>query len=165
MSLEFVNETDKTYDFDLYDVALKVVDKCIDYMDFPFEASVSLTLMDNDSIWELNKEYRQVDRPTDVLSFPMIEYPSAGDFSKVEEDDDNFDPDSGEALLGDIIISLEKVEEQAEEFNHSILREYAFLICHSMLHLFGFDHMTEEEETVMFAKQKEIMDLLEITRG
>ena len=102
---------------------------------------------------------------TDVLSFPMLSYENAGDFSKLEDDyDDNFNPDTGEIMLGDIVISVDKVLEQAESYGHTTKREYAFLIVHSMLHLCGYDHMTPEEAAVMEAKQKQILDEMNITR-
>jgi probable rRNA maturation factor len=95
----------------------------------------------------------------------MLEYVTPGDFAFLEEENsDDFNPDTGEALLGDIIISVDKVLEQAESFGHSVEREYAFLITHSMLHLFGFDHMQEEEAKVMEEKQKEILLQLNILR-
>ena len=113
----------------------------------------------------MNMEYREVDRPTDVLSFPQVEYESPADFSWAEEHEmDCFDPDTGELFLGDIVISLDKVKEQAEKYNHSVRREFAFLVTHSMLHLLGYDHMEPEEEKVMFARQEEILKELRITR-
>ncbi len=123
------------------------------------------TLTDNDGIHEINKMYRQIDRPTDVLSFPMLSYEAPGDFSKLEDDyDDNFNPDTGEIMLGDIVISVDKVLEQAESYGHTPRREYAFLIVHSMLHLFGYDHMTPEEAVQMEAKQRQILEEMNITR-
>lgn len=112
----------------------------------------------------MNLEYRNIDRPTDVLSFPMLEYEMPGDFGGLEEQEDAFDPESGELLLGDIVISSDRVLAQAEEYGHSPLREYAFLIAHSMLHLFGYDHMEEEERLVMEQKQREIMEKINIPR-
>ena len=101
-----------------------------------------MTLTDNEGIHAINKEYRQIDRPTDVLSFPMLSYETPGDFSFLsDENEDDFNPDTGEVMLGDIIISVDKVKEQALEYGHSEKREFAFLITHSMLHLFGYDHM------------------------
>ena len=94
----------------------------------------------------------------------MAEYEQPADFSKIEEDPMAFDPESGEFLLGDIVISVDKVLEQAESYGHTTKREYAFLIVHSMLHLFGYDHMTPEEAAVMEAKQKQILDEMNITR-
>lgn len=132
---------------------------------FPFEAEISLTLTDNEGIWKVNKEFREIDRPTDVLSFPMLEYDVSGDFSQIEnQTEDCFNPDTGEILLGDIIISVDKVREQAEEYGHSMQREFAFLIVHSMLHLFGYDHMEEQEAAVMEGKQREILECLNILR-
>ena len=113
----------------------------------------------------INKQFRGIDRATDVLSFPMLEYEVPGDFSFLEEENsDDFNPDTGEALLGDIIISVDKVLEQAESYGHSVEREYAFLITHSMLHLFGYDHMQEEEAKVMEDKQRDILLRLNILR-
>ena len=95
----------------------------------------------------------------------MLSYETPGDFSfLMDENDDDFNPDTGEAILGDIIISVDKVREQAEEYGHSELREFAFLITHSMLHLFGYDHMEPEEAEVMENKQRQILDELSITR-
>ena len=106
-----------------------------------------------------------MDAPTDVLSFPMIEYAYPSDFTVLEGDSmDNFDPDSGELILGDIVISVDKVMEQAEKYNHEVKREYAFLIAHSMLHLFGYDHMDEVERENMEIRQDEILNRLGITR-
>ena len=125
---------------------------------------VNLLLTMNDEIQEMNQNFRQIDRATDVLSFPMIDYEEAGNFDFLEDVMDAFHPESGELMLGDIVISKEKVISQAEEFGHSAEREYAFLIAHSMLHLFGYDHMEEDERMDMEAKQKEIMEQLQILR-
>lgn len=164
MSLQIEEEAEVTFPFDYQELAKRVIEYTMEHEDFPFEAEVNLTLTDNEGIHEINKRYREIDRPTDVLSFPLISYEFAGDFSKVEEEDDNFNPDTGEAMLGDIIISVPKVKEQAKEYGHSEEREYAFLIVHSMLHLFGYDHMTPEEASFMEQKQKEILNELNILR-
>lgn len=117
---------------------------------FPEDAEVSVTLTDNEEIHVLNREYRGVDRPTDVLSFPMA------------EDDDNigdYDMDKNAVLLGDIVISVEKIEEQAKEYMHSFERELAYLVIHSTLHLLGYDHETgEEDEKEMTEKQDKIIE-------
>ena len=136
----------------------------LDYENCPYEAQVELLLTMNDEIHEMNREFRDTDRATDVLSFPMIEYETPGDFDFLEDDDSCFDPDSGELMLGNIVISKEKVLSQAEEYGHSVKREYAFLIAHSMLHLLGYDHMEEDERAVMEQKQREILDEMGITR-
>ena len=139
--------------------------KTLDYEGFPYEAEVEILLTDNESIREMNREQRGIDRPTDVLSFPMIDYEKAGEFDFLEERPDCFHPETGEALLGDIVISKEKVLSQAEEYGHSPLREYAFLIAHSMLHLLGYDHMEEQERVIMEKKQNEILERLGISRS
>lgn len=165
MSFILEEEVKVPFEFDYATLAEKVVNACLDYAGFPYEAEVNLTLTDNEGIHTINKEFRQIDRPTDVLSFPMLSYEAAGEFAFLDDEDcDDFNPDTGEALLGDIVISVEKVLEQADNFGHSIEREYAFLITHSMLHLFGFDHMEEEEAKVMEAKQKEILHKMNILR-
>ena len=164
MTIYIESETEVDFDFDYEKVAKDVVNTAMDYMKFPFEAEVSITLTDNDGIYEINKEFRHIDSPTDVLSFPIIAYEEPGDFSLIEEDDDLFNPESGEVILGDIVLNVPRIHSQANEYGHSDLREYAFLIAHSMLHLFGFDHMTEKEAAVMETKQREILDILKISR-
>ncbi len=165
MTIFIESETDVDFEFDYEKIAKDVVNTAMDFMKFPFEAEVSITLTDDDGIQAINKEFRQIDSPTDVLSFPMIEYEAPGDFSKIEENDDLFNPESGEVILGDIVLNIPRIYKQAEEYGHSTLREYAFLIAHSMLHLFGFDHMTEDEASVMEDKQREILNLLNISRN
>ena len=165
MTINFEKEVNTNFDFNCEALAKDVITFTIDHEEFPYEAEVNLTLGDNEEIHTINREYRTIDRPTDVLSFPMLSYEAAGDFSKLEDDyDDNFNPDTGEILLGDIVISVDKVAEQAESYGHSQKREYAFLIVHSMLHLFGYDHMTPEEAADMEAKQRQILDEMNITR-
>ena len=165
MSFFLEEEVEVDFDFDYRQIAEKVINYCIEREKFPYEAEINLTLTDNEGIHIINKEYRDIDRATDVLSFPMLSYETPGDFSfLMEENDDDFNPDTGEAILGDIIISVDKVREQAEEYGHSELREFAFLITHSMLHLFGYDHMEPEEAKVMEDKQRQILDELSITR-
>ena len=165
MSFYLEEETEVNFGFNYSELAEKIVDFCLDYSNFPYEAEVNLTLTDNNGIHEINKEFRNIDRPTDVLSFPMLQYETPGDFSFLEdENSDDFNPDTGEAMLGDIVISVDKVIEQAESYGHSVEREYAFLITHSMLHLFGYDHMEEEEAKVMEEKQKDILQKMNILR-
>lgn len=165
MSFYLEEEVEVKFEFDYRELAQKIVDFCLDYTEFPYEAEVNLTLTDDNGIHQINKEFRQIDRPTDVLSFPMLSYTVSGDFAFLDaEDSSDFNPDTGEAMLGDIVISVDKVLEQAENYGHSIEREYAFLITHSMLHLFGFDHMEEEEAKVMETKQKEILQKMNILR-
>ena len=165
MTIDFENESRAELGIELYEIAEEVISFTLDYMDCPYEAQVSLLITGNEEIHRMNLEHRRIDRPTDVLSFPMVEYETPGDFDFLEEaGEDCFEPDSGELMLGDIVISADKVLEQAEEYGHSVKREYAFLITHSMLHLMGYDHMTEEEEKDMFKRQKDILDNLGISR-
>ncbi len=164
MTIEFEKEYDKDLGINYEEIADKVINAALDYEECPYEAEVSLTLVDNNRIHEINKEFRDIDRPTDVLSFPMVEYDDAGEFAFLEDEDDCFNPETGELMLGDIIISLDKVEEQAIAYGHSFTREYAFLIAHSMLHLMGYDHMTDDDASIMEAKQRAILDNLNITR-
>lgn len=117
------------------------------------DAEVSVTLVDNARIREMNAEFREIDRETDVLSFPLC-----------GEDGFEVNPDNDAILLGDIVISLEKANVQAVEYNHDFKREVAFLITHSLFHLLGYDHMTEDEEKEMFAKQEKVLRKLGITR-
>ena len=165
MSLNLEVEVDVPFTFDYEALAGEVVSFTIDPEGFPYEAEVNLTLTDNEGIHEINRMYRQIDAPTDVLSFPMLSYEQAGDFSALEEDyEDNFNPDTGEIMLGDIVISVDRVREQAAAYGHSERREFAFLIVHSMLHLFGYDHMTPEDAAVMEPKQRQILEEMNISR-
>jgi probable rRNA maturation factor len=160
------NETDKELPFDAEEVACKVINEALEFEDCPYEVIVDVTITDDDGIRAMNNEFRGIDKPTDVLSFPNVDYEAPSDFSDIEDrDEDYFDPDSGELCLGDIVISIDKVFAQAEEYGHSPMREYAFLIAHSMLHLLGYDHMEPEEALVMESKQEEILKRLGITRN
>lgn len=165
MTVTVDNESGQGFDFPYVKLAEDVIDAAIEAEDFPYEAEVNVLLVTKDEIRRINLEQRQIDAPTDVLSFPLIAYPAAGDFSRMEEDGDNFNPDTGEALLGDIILCVDKIKEQAVEYGHSEQREFAFLILHSMLHLFGYDHMTEPEAAVMEQKQRDILENMQIYRG
>ncbi|MCD8016174.1 MAG: rRNA maturation RNase YbeY [Lachnospiraceae bacterium] len=166
MTIDFQNESGDQLNIDLYEIAETVIDGVLDYLECPYEAYVGLLITDNEEIHRLNLEHRQVDRPTDVLSFPMVDFETPGAFDWLEEEagDDCFDPESGELVLGDIVISADKVLEQAAAYGHSVKREYAFLIAHSMLHLLGYDHMTEADAAAMEQMQKEILETLHITR-
>ena len=148
MSLYLEEEGEITLPFETKEVADLVVEAALEYEGCPYEAEINLLLTTDDEIHRMNEEFRQIDRATDVLSFPMLEYETPGDFSFVEEEAEAFNPESGELMLGDIVISKEKVLAQAEAYGHSPKREFAFLIAHSMLHLFGYDHMEEEEHNL-----------------
>lgn len=164
MTLYFENEGSLELELAYESLATKVIDAAIDYVGCPYEAEVNLLLTMNDEIREMNEEFREIDKATDVLSFPMIDYEEAGNFAFLEDDSSYFHPDTGELMLGDIVISKEKVVSQAEEYGHSVEREYAFLIAHSMLHLFGYDHTEEQEREKMEQMQREILERLNIMR-
>ena len=151
----FVNDQDKlpvTYKLKM--LTRRAVETVLEHEQYNNPCEVSVTYTDNEQIHALNLQYREVDRPTDVLSFPLM------DFSGESEE-----PVADEPVvsLGDIVISLEKAQEQANEYGHSIDREVAFLTVHSMLHLLGYDHMEEDEERDMRARQRTVMELLGLT--
>ncbi len=159
------NESSITFGFDIEQQFRTVAEAVLDAEQCPYEAEVSLTIVDEAAIQEMNREHRDIDRVTDVLSFPMVQYQNAADFSMLEaEAEDSFHPETGELLLGDIVLCAERVLAQAEAYGHSVLREFSFLIAHSMLHLLGYDHISETEASVMEEKQKTILSALGIER-
>ncbi|MBO5610441.1 MAG: rRNA maturation RNase YbeY [Eubacterium sp.] len=165
MSISIINESDIEYPKEFDEIIESVIEASIDYMKCPYECEVSVTLTDNDGIHEINMSERSIDSPTDVLSFPMLDFDSPGDLSYVEKyPQDYFNPESGELLLGDIVISLEKVATQAEEYGHSQKREIAFLVAHSCLHLFGYDHIDDREREEMEELQNNILNMKGYTR-
>lgn len=165
MSSYVENEAGTEFGFDIKEIMDAVMEEVLEEEGCPYEAQVNLLITDDEGIRDFNMRLREVDAPTDVLSFPMISFEREGDFSVAERNEaDYFDPDSGELLLGDIIISAEKVREQADKYGHSQKRELAFLIAHSMFHLCGYDHMTEEEARVMEQKQEKALKAIGITR-
>ncbi len=167
MALIFEKETEFETDFDAVAVAESVVEQTADQEGIPYEFDVNLTLVDSSAIQRINQEFRGIDEPTDVLSFPNLDFPAPGDFSLLEDESreaDYFDPESGELLLGDIVINVDRVFSQAQEFGHSVKREYAFLIAHSMLHLCGYDHMEPKEAVIMEERQNKVLQALHITR-
>ncbi len=159
-------DLEKKHDFGFDHEALfeEIVRTVLKEENCPFEAEVSLLITGNEEIREINRDTRGVDSETDVLSFPMTEFTSPADFSQIDENSDSIDPETGELMLGDIVLSVDKIISQAEEYGHSIRREYAFLIVHSMLHLIGYDHFEEDDRILMEEKQRIIMDLLDIKR-
>ncbi len=152
------------FDFDAFATAAIVVDGVLKNEGFPFEARVELLITTADEVRLMNRDARGIDAPTDVLSFPMIDFSEMESFEELDKMDDAFHPDTGEAMLGDIVICYERVLSQARDYGHSVLREYSFLIAHSMLHLLGYDHMDEDERADMEKKQSDILDELGITR-
>ena len=145
MNLLIANDTSEDLDLDLIrDRAEKTIEEVLRVENIAENAEVSLSIVDKDTIHKLNKDYRNVDRKTDVLSFPM--------------DEEGFDNEGNPIiLLGDIVICLDVAEDQAADFGHSLEREMMYLICHSTLHLLGYDHIEEDDKKVMRSKEKEVM--------
>ena len=165
MTFYVENETDAAFPFDTEALVGQVAEAVLEMEKCPYEVQLNVLLTDNEGIHEFNREYRGIDRETDVLSFPNLEFEREGVFQISEKEEaDCFDPDSGELILGDIILSVDRVKEQAERYGHSTEREFAFLVAHSMLHLCGYDHMEEAEAKVMERKQEEVLGALGITR-
>ena len=147
MKIELFNETDENleeYINTIKEVLVHGLDK-LKVGDVTF----NIIFVNNDYIHELNKNYRNIDRETDVITFAL-------------EDDKTFNPE--ERILGDVYISIDKAKSQSEEYGHSLKRELCFLAVHGMLHLLGYDHMEKEEEKVMFKLQEEILDEMGIKR-
>lgn len=145
-------------DDELQELVTRVVDTALQYEEFNKKAEISVLFVDNEQIREINNDFRQIDSATDVLSFPMLSF----DGKKVIEDiGDSY---LGTVVLGDIVLSLEKAEAQAEEYGHSYEREVGFLVCHSILHLLGYDHENEDERAVMREKEEAILEKIGLTR-
>ncbi len=136
---------------ELMDLVKKSITAALNYENIFEKVEVSLLFIDNDEIRELNKEYRGVNLPTDVLSFPMYD-----DISEALEEEYLY--------LGDIVISCEKAIEQAKDFGHSVEREIGYLTVHSVLHLLGYDHMNEEDKAIMREKEEEILKKVDLER-
>ena len=145
MNLLIANNTNEDLDLDLITTrAEKTIREVLKVEKIEENVEVSLLIVDRDEIHILNRDYRDVDRPTDVLSFPM--------------DEEGFDQEGNPIiLLGDIVICLDVAKDQAEDFGHCLEREMMYLICHSTLHLLGYDHIEETDKREMRAKEKEIM--------
>ncbi|MFL0195820.1 rRNA maturation RNase YbeY [Clostridium sp. WILCCON 0269] len=124
-----------------------------------FPCEISVVFIDNENIKSINRENRNVDKITDVLSFPMLEYPEGKVFKQIylNHKFHEYDMNDGNLVLGDIVISLEKAKEQSKEFGHSFFRETCYLIVHSVLHLLGYDHMKDEDKKLMRKREEEIL--------
>ena len=164
MTIQIDYEAERKLDIDYVKLADMVAGQILKTEKCPYEVSVNLIITDNEEIKNVNSQFRFIGAPTDVLSFPMIPFSSPADYSIVEGKDVYFDLDTDELLLGDVMISVDKVYSQAEEYGHSVEREFSFLFAHSMLHLLGYDHMEPDEAAVMEKKQAEALEALGITR-
>ena len=150
MDVLFENNTKEEVNYKLIE---NVISEALKYEGVSDNTEISVTIVDNEEIRKINNKFRNIDRATDVLSFPLIDF-----------DNEDLPNDGSKIYLGDIIISIERAKEQANEYGHSLDREVGFLTAHSLLHLLGYDHMVPEEEKVMFAKQEEILSNLGLKR-
>lgn len=151
---------------ELYNTIESVIDFALKEEQVVLPYEISVLLVDNEEIKNINQDTRNIDKETDVLSFPMLEYPEGKVFKEVYL---NFDfpetyKDGYDLVLGDIVLSLEKAKEQSEDFGHSFLREVCYLIVHSVLHLLGYDHMKEDEKVIMRKQEESILGRLDIKR-
>ena len=145
MELDFISNYEEFEEYE--EIYSSLVSKTFKHLNLKFDPIISVSLVDNEFIHKMNKEYRGIDRPTDVISFAFLD----------NEDRDALYKGKEPVCLGDIYISIDKAKEQAEEYGHSLKRELSFLFVHGLLHLLGYDHMTEEDEKVMFRLQDEIL--------
>ncbi|ERI90236.1 translation metalloprotein YbeY [Clostridiales bacterium oral taxon 876 str. F0540] len=151
---------------ELEDILAKIIDFALKEEQVLIDYEISLIFIDNNEIRVINKEYRGIDKETDVLSFPMLDYSKSKVFKDIylnyDFDDSYFD--DGKLVLGDIAISLERAKEQSEEYGHSFLREVCYLSVHSILHLLGYDHMEEDEKEIMRNREEYILQKFNINR-
>ena len=150
IDLALINELED-FNEDYEEVYLKIIKESCKELDIQDAVELSVIFVDDKRIHEINREYRQIDRSTDVISFAL-------------EDSEQYYIEGMPREIGDIFISIDHAKMQAEEYGHSFYREMCFLFTHGLLHLLGFDHMNEEDEKVMFGRQKTILDALNITR-
>lgn len=154
-------------DFDKEKTAEEVVEYILKEEGCPWDCEVDIYLTESEEVRNYNKEYRGIDKTTDVLSFPNIDWEAPADYDSADYDEfeaESFNPETSLPILGEICLNKDRIISQAEEYGHSVKREYAFLIAHSMLHLLGYDHMEEDEAAVMEEKQKKYLDALGISR-
>lgn len=151
---------------DLVNIINEVCEKSLmaEEMNIPYQ--ISLLFVDNEEIRSINKETRGIDKATDVLSFPMLDYPKDKVFKDVYKNTkfNEIYLDGDELVLGDMVLSLERAKEQSLEYNHSFNREVCYLVVHSILHLLGYDHMEDEEKKIMRKREEKILESLNITR-
>ncbi|CAH0136384.1 rRNA maturation RNase YbeY [Priestia sp. YIM B13446] len=152
--IDFIDETNEVSEEQQKELE-KLLEAAAIYENLQEDAEVSVTFVDNDRIQEINHQYRHKNQPTDVISFALEE---------MGEDEMQIIGDEMPRVLGDIVISIPKAHEQAEEYNHSFMRELGFLTVHGFLHLLGYDHETSEDEKEMFTRQKDILEQYGLSR-
>ncbi len=163
--ITYEEEEKPDLDFDWAETAAKIGEAVLKAERFPGEAEASLVLTSEAEIRRVNQKFRKIDAPTDVLSFPAIPFETPGDFSELSFQENAYkNPDTGNIILGDIMISVPRIFRQAAAYGHSVKREFSFLIAHSMLHLLGYDHIEPDQAQVMEEKQENILNSLGIYR-
>ncbi len=166
MAVYIENEVRASFPFDAQALVERLAAACMEAEQGPKAWQLHVLFLDGPGIRGYNKEYRGIDKETDVLSFPNLDFDRPGDFaSALAQPWACEDPDTGEVVLGDIALNISRVESQAEEYGHSLEREFAFLVAHSLYHLCGYDHMEEEEAACMEQKQEALLSSLGIVRG
>ena len=160
MEIAFIDENERVTAKKMQEID-DLLQYAASHLDLPEDTEMSITFMDNNEIQEINRVYRNKDMPTDVISFALEE---EGEDELSIIFDEEFDDSQFPRNLGDLMISVERANEQAEEYGHSVDRELGFLALHGFLHLNGYDHMTPEDEKVMFGLQKEILDAYGLKR-
>lgn len=146
MELDFISSYDELNEYE--NIYSSLITKTFKHLNLKFDPIISVSFVDNEFIHKMNKEYRNIDRPTDVISFAFLD----------NEDREAIYKSKEPVVLGDIYISIDKAKEQANEYGHSLDRELKFLFVHGLLHLLGYDHMKEEDEKIMFRLQDEILE-------
>lgn len=146
-------------EINLEEIVKKCAEKAFELENVGFDTEISVTLTNNDGIRRINAEYRNIDSETDVLSFPQFDFETPSQF-----DEDELFLDEGAVMLGDIVLSKDKIFEQAEEYGHGVVRETAYLTVHSLMHLLGYDHMTDDEKSVMRSHEEAVLSALGYTR-
>lgn len=164
MGIFIDNQSSHTITHVLSELIEEAIKVSIEVEPCPYEIDVNVSIVDEEAIRKINKETRDKDAVTDVLSFPLVSFDKPCDFKSIHLGDDAFDMDTGELYLGDMVICYQRALEQAKTYGHTIEREIGFLTVHSMLHLLGYDHMEKEEEANMLAHQKKILDKLGLKR-
>lgn len=151
---------------ELINIINEVCEKALKAEEVNIPYQISLLFVDNEEIRDINRETRGIDKVTDVLSFPMLDYPKDKVFKEVYKETkfNEIYLDGEELVLGDMVLSLERAKEQSIEYNHSFNREVCYLVVHSILHLLGYDHMEDEEKKRMRKREEEILGDLNITR-
>lgn len=165
MSVYIENEYGGSLPDQYENIVCDVVEAALEFLKCPYECEVNVLFTDDCGIQELNRDYREIDAPTDVLSFPMLEYDEVANFDTFEQHpEDSFNQDTGELMLGDIVLNVDRIKTQAEAYGHTRRRELAFLVAHSMLHLAGYDHIDDEERLQMEKLQETILTMKGYTR-